>query len=82
MEFGDNILVGYWPAKLFTHLGNKATIIEWGGEVAQASTLLSKRHTGTHMGSGRFAEDGFGHASYFRNVEVFFSFHITFYAHL
>ncbi|MCO5599540.1 hypothetical protein L7F22_053646 [Adiantum nelumboides] len=71
MEFGDSILVGYWPAKLFTHLQNKATVIEWGGEVAQAvSPSLPRRHTRTRMGSGRFAQAGFGHASYFRNVEV------------
>lgn len=71
MEFGDKVLVGYWPAKLFTHLGNKATVVEWGGEVAQAITpSLPRRHTGTHMGSGRFAQDGFGGASYFRNIEV------------
>ncbi|KAI5068423.1 hypothetical protein GOP47_0016768 [Adiantum capillus-veneris] len=71
MEFGDRVLVGYWPAKLFTHLRNKATVIEWGGEVAQAiSPSLPRRHTKTHMGSGRFAQAGFGHASYFRNVEV------------
>eukprot|EP00250_Pteridium_aquilinum_P014665 c22130_g1_i1 orf=218-1579(+) len=71
MEFGDKILVGYWPAKLFTHLQNKATVIEWGGEVAQSNMpSLPRRHTGTHMGSGQFSKYGFSHASYFRNVEV------------
>lgn len=71
MEFEDRILVGYWPAKLFTHLQNKATVIEWGGEVAQAmGPSPPRRHTSTHMGSGRFAQAGFSHASYFRNVEV------------
>ncbi|KAH7352673.1 hypothetical protein KP509_19G057700 [Ceratopteris richardii] len=71
MEFGDRILVGYWPANIFTHLRDKANVIEWGGEVAQSFTpTTARRHTGTHMGSGRFAQDGFGRASYFRNVEV------------
>lgn len=71
MEFEDRVLVGYWPSRLFTHLQHKATVIEWGGEVAQAITpSLPRRHTTTHMGSGRFAQDGFSHASYFRNVEV------------
>ncbi|MCO5557109.1 hypothetical protein L7F22_010665 [Adiantum nelumboides] len=68
LEFGDSILVGYWSAKLCTHLQNKATVIEWGGEVAQAvSPSLPRRQTQTCMGS---AQAGFGHASYFRNVEV------------
>lgn len=68
MGFGDNTLVGYWPAELFTHLADHATMVEWGGEVV--NTRPSGGHTATQMGSGHFAEDGFGKASYFRNLEI------------
>ncbi|CAK7341233.1 unnamed protein product [Dovyalis caffra] len=68
MSFGDNTLVGYWPAELFTHLANHATMVEWGGEVV--NSRANGEHTSTQMGSGHFAEDGFGKASYFRNLEI------------
>ncbi|CAN8300494.1 unnamed protein product [Cochlearia groenlandica] len=68
MGLGDNTLVGYWPAELFTHLADHATTIEWGGEVV--NTRASGRHTTTQMGSGHFPDEGFGKASYFRNLEI------------
>ncbi|CAK8572255.1 unnamed protein product [Lathyrus sativus] len=68
MSFGDNTLVGYWPSELFTHLAGHATMVEWGGEVVNSRS--NGRHTSTQMGSGHFAEDGFGKASYFRNLEI------------
>ncbi|XP_028182201.1 uncharacterized protein LOC114369204 [Glycine soja] len=68
MSFGDNTLVGYWPAELFTHLADHATMVEWGGEVVNSRT--NGQHTFTQMGSGHFAEDGFGKASYFRNLQI------------
>ena len=68
MGFGDSILVGYWPAELFTHLANRATMVEWGGEVV--NSRVNGRHTTTQMGSGHFSEDGLGKASYFRNLEI------------
>lgn len=68
MGFGDNTLVGYWPTELFTHLTNRATMVEWGGEVV--NSRFNNEHTSTQMGSGHFAEEGFGKASYFRNLEV------------
>ncbi|XP_010454087.1 PREDICTED: uncharacterized protein LOC104735906 [Camelina sativa] len=68
MGLGDNTLVGYWPAELFTHLADHATTVEWGGEVV--NTRASGRHTTTQMGSGHFPDEGFGKASYFRNLEV------------
>ncbi|XP_011038451.1 PREDICTED: uncharacterized protein LOC105135329 [Populus euphratica] len=68
MSFGDNTLVGYWPAELFTHLADHATMVEWGGEVV--NSRANGEHTSTQMGSGHFAEDGFGKASYFRNLEI------------
>ncbi|KAH9728159.1 hypothetical protein KPL70_008918 [Citrus sinensis] len=68
MGFGENLLVGYWPAELFTHLADHATMVEWGGEVV--NSRANGEHTATQMGSGHFAEDGFGKASYFRNLEM------------
>ncbi|KAF8094586.1 hypothetical protein N665_0359s0028 [Sinapis alba] len=68
MGLGDNTLVGYWPAELFTHLADHATTVEWGGEVV--NTRASGRHTTTQMGSGHFPDEGFGKASYFRNLEI------------
>ncbi|KAL2249206.1 UNVERIFIED_CONTAM: hypothetical protein Sindi_2394300 [Sesamum indicum] len=68
MGFGDNTLVGYWPNELFTHLADHATMVEWGGEIVNSHP--NNDHTSTQMGSGRFAEDGFGRASYFRNLEI------------
>ncbi|QCE07479.1 hypothetical protein DEO72_LG9g2499 [Vigna unguiculata] len=68
MSFGDKTLVGYWPAELFTHLAEHATMVEWGGEVVNSRS--NGQHTFTQMGSGHFAEDGFGKASYFRNLQI------------
>jgi hypothetical protein len=67
LSYGDQ-LVGYWPAELFTHLSDHATMVEWGGEVVD--TRPDGVHTATQMGSGRFAGEGFGRASYFRNLET------------
>jgi len=68
MSFGDGTLVGYWPVELFTHLATHATMVEWGGEVV--NTRANGQHTSTQMGSGHFPGDGFGKASYFRNLEI------------
>jgi hypothetical protein len=68
MRFGDNVLVGYCPAEIFTHLADHATMVEWGGEVV--NTRANGEHTSTQMGSGHFSDEGFGKASYFRNLEI------------
>ncbi|XP_038891414.1 uncharacterized protein LOC120080834 isoform X1 [Benincasa hispida] len=68
LEFGSGVLVGYWPAFLFTHLRSHATMIQFGGEVVNSRP--SGFHTATQMGSGHFAGEGFGKASYFRNLQV------------
>ncbi|KAL9233406.1 hypothetical protein vseg_008414 [Gypsophila vaccaria] len=68
MSFGEGTLVGYWPAELFTHLADHATMVEWGGEVV--NTRANGLHTSTQMGSGLFPENGFAKASYFRNLEI------------
>ncbi|KAK7307236.1 hypothetical protein VNO77_40115 [Canavalia gladiata] len=68
LEFGSGILVGYWPSFLFTHLRDHASMVQFGGEVV--NSRQSGSHTSTQMGSGHFAGEGFGKASYFRNLQV------------
>ncbi|KAI4382466.1 hypothetical protein MLD38_008428 [Melastoma candidum] len=68
LEFGSGILVGYWPSVLFSHLRDHATMVQFGGEIVNSRP--SGSHTGTQMGSGHFAREGFGRASYFRNLQV------------
>ncbi|KAJ4889752.1 hypothetical protein Rs2_29500 [Raphanus sativus] len=58
--------VGYWPGQLFNSIGSGATVVQWGGEIVNLAT--GGQHTTTDMGSGHFAEEGFGKASYFRNL--------------
>ncbi|WVZ96721.1 hypothetical protein U9M48_042322 [Paspalum notatum var. saurae] len=62
-------IVGYWPAALFTRLGARATMAQFGGEVVNARPAGAP-HTPTQMGSGRFPAEGYGRAAYFRNVQV------------
>ncbi|KAJ6386930.1 hypothetical protein OIU78_016793 [Salix suchowensis] len=68
LEFGRGLLVGYWPAFLFSHLRSHASMVQFGGEIVNFRS--SGFHTSTQMGSGHFAEEGFGKASYFRNLQV------------
>ncbi|KAK4385801.1 hypothetical protein Sango_2704100 [Sesamum angolense] len=68
MGFGENTLVGYWPTEIFSHLADRATMVEWGGEVV--NSRANGHHTLTQMGSGHFPEEGFAKASYFRNLEI------------
>ncbi|KAF9666305.1 hypothetical protein SADUNF_Sadunf16G0215800 [Salix dunnii] len=67
LQIGDQVL-GYWPFSLFSHLKDSATMIEWGGEIVDSKT--SGQHTATGMGSGHFPREGFGKASYFRNIQI------------
>ncbi|XVF85028.1 hypothetical protein PTKIN_Ptkin17bG0085700 [Pterospermum kingtungense] len=68
LEFGSGILVGYWPSFLFTHLRDHASMVQFGGEIVNSRS--DGFHTSTEMGSGHFAGEGFGKASYFRNLQV------------
>ncbi|XVF50346.1 hypothetical protein PTKIN_Ptkin04bG0089900 [Pterospermum kingtungense] len=68
LEFGSGLLVGYWPAFLFSHLRSHANMIQFGGEIV--NTRSSGFHTSTQMGSGHFAEEGFGKSAYFRNLQT------------
>ncbi|KAH7289894.1 hypothetical protein KP509_30G023000 [Ceratopteris richardii] len=69
MAFEGSHVVGYWPAELFTYLSDfAANMVEWGGEIVNSQTY--GRHTATQMGSGRFAEGGFGSAGFFHSLQV------------
>ncbi|XP_076943703.1 protein neprosin-like [Bidens hawaiensis] len=68
LEFGSGVLVGYWPASLFTHLRDHSSMVQFGGEIVNSQA--SGSHTSTEMGSGHFSGEGFGKASYFRNMQV------------
>ncbi|KAK4741424.1 hypothetical protein SAY87_025012 [Trapa incisa] len=71
LEFGSGVLVGYWPAVLFTHLRDHASMVQFGGEIVNSHPGGGGGgHTRTQMGSGHFAGEGFGRASYFRNLQV------------
>ncbi|CAH9120237.1 unnamed protein product [Cuscuta epithymum] len=67
LEFGSGTIIGYWPSFLFTHLRKSASMIQFGGEIVNSD---SSTHTSTQMGSGHFPREGFGKASYFRNLQV------------
>lgn len=68
MQFGNNYVLGYWPGFLFSNLQDSASMVEWGGEVVNSKS--DGMHTTTQMGSGHFPGEGFGKASYFRNIQV------------
>ena len=68
MQFGNNYVLGYWPAPLFSYLADSASMIEWGGEVVNSEP--DGEHTSTQMGSGHFPNEGFGKSSYFWNIQI------------
>jgi hypothetical protein len=65
LQVGSNV-VGYWPSSIFSYLADSASSIMWGGEVYSPNPV----QTSTQMGSGHFPEEGFGKASYIRNIQV------------
>ncbi|XP_060170586.1 protein neprosin-like [Lycium barbarum] len=70
LELGSGQLVGYWPSFLFSHLQEHASMIQFGGEIVNSRSSMEGFHTSTQMGSGHFADEGYGKASYFRNLQV------------
>ncbi|KAH7429694.1 hypothetical protein KP509_09G061800 [Ceratopteris richardii] len=69
LAFEGSHIVGYWPSEIFSHLSDyAANMVEWGGEVVNLRSY--GRHTSTQMGSGHFAEGGFGAASFFHSLQV------------
>ncbi|VYS67309.1 unnamed protein product [Arabidopsis thaliana] len=69
LALGPNLVpIGYWPAVIFTTLSDYATAVEWGGEVLYRN--LSSVNTVAQMGSGEYADKGYGKAAYFCNLKV------------
>ncbi|KAL7588917.1 hypothetical protein Lser_V15G41131 [Lactuca serriola] len=64
-----NTVVGYWHVALFPDFNKHATTIQYGGEVYNAQRP-GQQHTSTIMGSGHFPAEGYGKASYVRNMEI------------
>ncbi|XP_065870281.1 protein neprosin-like [Euphorbia lathyris] len=68
IQFGDESVLGYWPASLFSYLVESATMVEWGGEIVNSQS--DGHHTTTQMGSGHFPGEGFGKSGYFKNIQL------------
>ncbi|XP_038721956.1 uncharacterized protein LOC120014107 [Tripterygium wilfordii] len=64
----DDTLLGYWPASLLPNLKDGASRVHWGGEIVNLK--VNGNHTTTDMGSGHFAEEDYGKASSFKNLQV------------
>jgi len=64
----NNRVFGYWPSSIFSILSNGAARVDWGGEVLNYHS--GGQHTTTQMGSGHFADEGSGKASFFKNLQV------------
>lgn len=63
----DNGILGYFPSGILPVLGRgPATRMEWGGETYTPPNLPFPP-----MGSGHFAAEGFGKASYLRWIRVY-----------
>ncbi|CAL9049282.1 unnamed protein product [Musa banksii] len=67
LQLGSTV-VGYWPSFLFSNLASSGTMVEFGGEIV--NTRPSGNHTDTQMGSGHFAEEGFGRAAYISSIRI------------
>jgi hypothetical protein len=50
-----------------TRLATSAIGVSWGGEIYNKGQ--GGHHTSTQMGSGQFPSEGYGKASYFRNIQ-------------
>ncbi|GMH15997.1 hypothetical protein Nepgr_017838 [Nepenthes gracilis] len=61
-------VVGYWPASIYNSITNGADTVEWGGEIYDSSGT-GGFHTTTQMGSGHFPTEGYGKASYVRDLQ-------------
>ncbi|XP_077252528.1 protein neprosin-like [Tasmannia lanceolata] len=63
--YGGKTPIGYWMPSVFTTAGSS---VIWGGEVY--TKKLGNPHTATQMGSGDFAERGYGFACFMRNIRI------------
>ncbi|KAK4253611.1 hypothetical protein QN277_010262 [Acacia crassicarpa] len=68
MLLGNSTFVGYWPASLFDRMSEGASNVQWGGEII--NNRDHGQHTTTGMGSGNFPQEGFGKASFYRDIST------------
>ncbi|KAF5188381.1 putative NEP-interacting protein [Thalictrum thalictroides] len=61
----EHTTVGYWPKSIFTSLSFADKIV-WGG----AGHIGGNVHHYPYIGSGRWPEEGYGKAGYFRQIQV------------
>uniref|UniRef100_A0ACD5YPM8 Uncharacterized protein n=1 Tax=Avena sativa TaxID=4498 RepID=A0ACD5YPM8_AVESA len=67
VAYGEkNTPIGYWPSSLFHYVKDKGDSAWWGGYV-QGPTASTDS---PQMGSGHFASEGFGKASFFKNIQI------------
>ena len=59
--------VGYYPGSLFSGLATESNEINFYGEIYNSETT----ETTTDMGSGEFADTGFGYSGYIHNIEYY-----------
>ncbi|XP_039143159.1 uncharacterized protein LOC120280385 [Dioscorea cayenensis subsp. rotundata] len=62
LTFNTNIVIGYWPSKIFNHMQNTAGTLQWGGDVY--SPRMHTGGTATGMGSSHFAFEHWSMASF------------------
>uniref|UniRef100_A0A0D9VM57 Neprosin PEP catalytic domain-containing protein n=1 Tax=Leersia perrieri TaxID=77586 RepID=A0A0D9VM57_9ORYZ len=62
----NNMPIGYWPSSQFSYIKDKGDFAYFGGYV-QGPTGSSDP---PQMGSGHFADEGFGKAAFIRNIQV------------
>ncbi|XP_054811229.1 uncharacterized protein LOC129312592 isoform X1 [Prosopis cineraria] len=67
MQVG-NTYVGYWPGSLFSRMSTGASNVQWGGEIVNLRS--NGQHTTTDMGSGYFPQEGYGKASFFKELSI------------
>ncbi|XP_054813503.1 uncharacterized protein LOC129314161 [Prosopis cineraria] len=67
MQVGDTS-TGYWPASLVNRMSESASNVKWGGEIINLRS--DGQHTTTGMGSGYFPEEGYGKASFFKELSI------------
>ncbi|XP_076911191.1 protein neprosin-like [Bidens hawaiensis] len=63
----DGKVIGYWPASLFWYLSERASHLDFGGEIVNRG--LGGQHTMTQMGNGHFPQEGAGKASYIKDIQ-------------
>jgi hypothetical protein len=67
LAYGEkNTPIGYWPSSLFTRISDKGDYSFWGGQ-AYGPTASSDS---PQIGSGHFASEGYGKASFMRNIQI------------